>query len=166
MTRISPYNFEQYSILDMKKYIEGLGYETSYVSFDDTNPSLVIIGTTVSIDFPYNEEMVAFMEGDVYMMPCIRYRDNLYSLCGIKPNEKQLEQLAKDEKLYKSLMRKFRLGNKQTNKQIKDWVTLKPFVQKHSRKVSWIRLHWLLIRCFLGAKGFFRHEARQRGLNI
>lgn len=87
MSRIKRYNFEIYSILDIRKYLEDLGHKVEKKYFRQIN-RLFVVDSLVNIDFPF----VSIQGPDAY----IRFE-----------NYPKTEKYEESKKLFEKLKRKF-----------------------------------------------------------
>ena len=115
--RIGTYNYEKYSILDIQKYLEEKGLQTK-IKADQWSASLCIKNSQVSVDIPDTKEIV-----DGSIVPQIRF-DN-YPRSSIAKE---------DEKLYKSLKRKFGKKKSENIRVCKDWKEIQRLVKEAKKK--------------------------------
>jgi len=119
MTLITTYNYEQYSIFDIKEYLESKGYETEFkIVGDGWSDTLVVKGTDIEIDFPKKGEH----KKDVreVLLPSICFE-----------NSPRTENYEKSKKLYQSLGRKYRKrkDEKLDKSKIKDWEEIQKLIK-------------------------------------
>lgn len=116
MSHIKGYNYEKYSILDIKNYLESLGYETEPFREGERSPKLHIAGTSVFVDFP--EIYDGHKDKGFDAFADIRFE-----------NYPRTENYEKSQKLYQKLSRKFGKKSGLQLQSIKDWDKIQQFVR-------------------------------------
>jgi len=116
MTRITPYNFEKYSIFDIQEHLKKLGVVT-IIEFDECLDcyKLQVGGTGVSMEFPMGPEIRRGMR----IIPCVRFEDY--------PRQANFEE---DKKLYVRLGRKFHIKKGEHPHKMKDWDLIQETLKK------------------------------------
>ena len=103
MSRITWYNFEKYSIIDVKNYLELSGYETEIIPESGSCAAkLHVKGTDIHVDFPV-------IDINATILADIRFE-----------SYPKMENYEKSRKLYTLLKRKFARQNGDNPETIKD----------------------------------------------
>ncbi|PJC36797.1 hypothetical protein CO046_03855 [Candidatus Peregrinibacteria bacterium CG_4_9_14_0_2_um_filter_53_11] len=103
MSGVKRYNFEKYSVLDIKAYLEGRGYGLEYIPPSGSlAPKWHVLDSDIYVDVP-----VIDINGTV--LACIRFQDY--------PRTEKFEE---SKKLFGALKRKFQRAEGEELKTIKD----------------------------------------------
>lgn len=106
MTKIKTYDFEKYSILDIKEYLKNKNYEVN-IKYNKSiaNLSLEIKNSKVSVDFPQKSKIL-----DCDIAPSIRFEDY--------PKD---ENYKIDNNLFNDIKKKFGIKSGVKISNVKDW---------------------------------------------
>jgi len=116
MSRITPYNYEKYSIFDIQEHIQKMGFDIR-IEFDEglNGYKLQIVGSNISVDFPKYPEIGLSLG----IMPSIRFEDY--------PRQTNYED---EKKLYERLGRKFHIRKGEKPRQMKDWELMQETIKR------------------------------------